>query len=281
LLGDAETAPGCVVTAIVDQALAYAARGWPVFPCCPDQGRCPDAPGKCRTCKAPIGQAVPDGCLDATIDPAVIRSWWRRWPDANVAIATGAPGPDVLDVDVKPEGTGYPALNKLIRAGLVTGAAMFVRTPSGGSHIYYAGTAQHCGALPRHFIDFKAWHGYVLAPPSTIHGGRAYRLVDSRERAASIGWEAVKRVLDPPRRRKAAAASWDGGELPAGVRRALGADASDRSAALFRLVGACVRAGMTEDTIYQLAGSYQPAQEKYGARLDAEVGRCLRRIGAT
>jgi hypothetical protein len=268
------------VTAIVGQALAYATRGWPVFPCCPDQGGCPDAPGKCRTCKAPVGQAVPDGCLDATTDPGRIREWWRRWPSANVAIATGAPGPDVLDVDKKPAGTGYPALRKLTAAGLVAGAAMLTRTPSGGSHIYYAGTAQHCGSLPRHFIDFKAWHGYVLAPPSTIHGGRAYRLLDSRNSTTALDWADVKRILNPPRARQPVTGTWDGGELPSAVQRALAANVTDRSAALHRLVGACVWSGMPEDTIRQLAAAYQPALEKYGDRLAAEVERCMRKIGA-
>jgi hypothetical protein len=63
-------------------------------------------------------------------------------------------------------------------------------------------------------------------------------------------------------------------------KHALAADATDRSAALHRLVGACVRAGMNETDIHQLAGNYQPALEKYGPRLATEVERSLRRIGA-
>ena len=48
----------------------------------------------------------------------------------NVAIATGAPGPDVLDVDVKPDGSGFAAFNRLKQAGLLTGARALVRTPT-------------------------------------------------------------------------------------------------------------------------------------------------------
>ena len=66
------------------QALAYARRGWPVFPCRPGQ-------------KVP---ATRHGFRDATTDPEQITGWFGRDPDRNVAIATGAPGPDVLDVDV-------------------------------------------------------------------------------------------------------------------------------------------------------------------------------------
>jgi hypothetical protein len=261
------------MTGVLGQALAYAAGGWPVFPCRPDADPCP-APDRCQ-CKAPV---TPSGFKDATTDPGMIRNWWRRWPDANVAIATGQPGPDVLDVDVKPGGSGYAALNKLKRAGLLTGASRLVRTRSGGLHVYYAGTSQRGGGQPRYHLDFKAIGGYVLAPPSRVHG-RPYELLDHRAGGAPLDWQAVKRLLDPPRRPAARPSTWQGGELPPGVQRALAADAADRSKALHRLVGACVRAGLDEPTIHQLAGNYQPALEKYGARLDAEVERSLRRIG--
>jgi hypothetical protein len=267
------------MTGILGQALAYASIGWPVFPCRPDQGECPYLPTRKCECKAPLGQAAPHGCLDATTDPERIRAWWASWPHANAALATGAPGPDVLDVDVDKTGTGYTALSRLIRAGVASGASIMVRTPRGGSHIYYAGTGQGCHRLGRHHLDFKATGGYVLAPGSTIHGGRAYRILDQRPSAASLDWDAVTLILDPPRPRTTSSGTWQGSGLPPGVQRALAADATDRSAALHRLVGACVRAGLDETTIHQLAGSYQPALEKYGARLGAEVERSLRRIG--
>jgi hypothetical protein len=264
------------VTRLAEQALAYTARGWPVFPCRPNADPCPYPPGKCE-CKAPL---TLNGFKDATTGPDVIGSWWARWPVANVAIATGAPGPDVLDVDVKPGGSGWPALRRLKRAGLLTGAARLVRTPSGGAHVYFTGTGQGCHALPRHHLDFKSRGGYVISPPSRVHG-KPYELLDQRPGTAALDWQAVKQILDPPRRPASARpGTWAGGELPAGVQRALAADDTDRSKALHRLVGACVRAGMDEGAIHQLAGSYPPALEKYGARLPAEVERSLRRIGA-
>ncbi|MGH3218974.1 MAG: bifunctional DNA primase/polymerase [Streptosporangiaceae bacterium] len=166
--------------AMLGPALAYASAGWPVFPCKP-------------------GQKAPDtahGFKDATTDPAVIRRWWPS--SRNVAIATGAPGPDVLDVDVKPDGSGFAAFNRLKQAGMLTGARALVRTPSGGLHAYYAGTGQPSGRLVRHFLDFKAAGGYVLAPPSAV-GGKPYELLDHRGGAtARLDWEAVTRLLDPP-----------------------------------------------------------------------------------
>jgi len=116
-----------------------------------------------------------------------------------VAIATGAPGPDVLDVDVSTVGSGWAAFNRLKRAGLLTGARTLVRTPRGGLHVYYRGTAQPCGSLTRagHFIDFKTAGGYVLAPPSRVHGKR-YELLDHRGADGQLDWQAVRRLLDPP-----------------------------------------------------------------------------------
>ena len=166
-----------------------------MFPCRPNADPCP-APDRCE-CKAPL---TVHGFHDATTDPAVIEAWWARWPAANVAIATGAPGPDVLDVDVSTEGSGWAGFNRLKRAGLLTGAQAIVCTPRGGVHVYFAGTGQGCGSLTRagHFIDFKAAGGYVLAPPSRIHG-KPYELLDHRDVTARIDWQAVRQVLAPPR----------------------------------------------------------------------------------
>jgi hypothetical protein len=172
---------------ILARALGYAAAGWPVFPCKPGSKE-PD---------------TPHGFKDATTDPARIRAWWQARPDRNVAIATGAPGPDVLDVDKRPGGNGFAALNRLIRAGLVTGALAMVRTRSGGLHLYFTGTAQPCGKLPRHYLDFKAAGGYVLAPPSFVEAdgnGPAgfYELVEQRDATGRPDWQALCRLLDPP-----------------------------------------------------------------------------------
>jgi Bifunctional DNA primase/polymerase, N-terminal len=184
------------MTGILGHALAYAAAGWPVFPVRPGREDCPE-PGRCP-CKAPVTR---NGFKDATTDPAVIRSWWSRRPDLNVAIATGAPGPDVLDVDVTGRGSGWAAFNQVKAAGLLSGALALVRTPRGGLHAYFAGTRQACGSLTRagYFIDFKAAGGYVLAPPSAVHG-KPYELLDHRGGGRGIDWQVVRQVLVPPRR---------------------------------------------------------------------------------
>ncbi len=168
------------------QALAYAARGCPVLPCQPGQ-------------KTP---ATTHGYRDATTDEQQITAWFTRHPgapDRNLAIATGAPGPDVLDIDQHgPAGTGYPALRRLSAAGLLDGATAYVRTPSGGLHAYFIGTAQRCGHLPVHHLDFRSAGGYVLAPPSQI-GGRPYQLLRITSRHGHLDWAAVTEFLQPQR----------------------------------------------------------------------------------
>jgi Bifunctional DNA primase/polymerase, N-terminal len=168
---------------ILRQALAYARHGWPVFPC---------AAGA----KIP---ATRHGFRDATTDPGQITAWFRRGADLNLAIATGAPGPDVLDIDQHgPAGNGFLALAALRRAGLVDGAAAYVRTPAGGMHAYFTGSDQHNGRLPRHHLDFRSSGGYVLAPPSQV-AGQPYQLTATPGGHAHLDWAAVTRILEPGR----------------------------------------------------------------------------------
>jgi Bifunctional DNA primase/polymerase, N-terminal len=175
------------VTALLEAALRYASAGWPVFPCNPDGTPAPDE-------KAPLTR---HGFKDASTDPPLIRGWWTRWPDANVAIATGLPGPDVLDVDKHDDGDGFAAFGRLKRAGLLTGAGALVRTRSGGLHAYYTGTSQPSARLPALHLDFKAAGGYVIAPPSRVLG-RGYELLGHRGATAALSWQSVRALLAPP-----------------------------------------------------------------------------------
>jgi len=168
---------------VLRRALAYAARGWPVFPCQPGA-------------KTP---ATPHGYRDATTDEQQITAWFTGHPGRNLAIATGAPGPDVLDIDQHGDaGHGFGAAARLRDAGLLDGAAAWVRTPSGGLHLYFTGTAQRCGHLPGHHLDFRSASGYVLAPPSQV-GGHPYRGLATSGQAGPLDWAAVTALLHPQR----------------------------------------------------------------------------------
>jgi hypothetical protein len=161
-------------------ALRYAHAGWPVFPCLTGE-------------KAPATQ---HGFLDASTDPDKITWWWSRNPGRNVAIATGAPGPDVLDVDVHKLGSGFAAFNRLHREGLLDSASAYIRTPSGGLHAYFTGSEQGNGRLPYHHLDFRSKGGYVVAPPSHVNG-RHYELIKPADGQGRLDWAAVARLLEP------------------------------------------------------------------------------------
>jgi hypothetical protein len=158
----------------------YAESGWNVFPCAPDS-------------KLPLTK---QGFLDASSSHRRIEAWWKIHPAANVAIATGRPGPDVLDIDVHPNGSGWSALNELKRAGLVPEAGAVVRTPSGGGHFYYAGSDQRNGHLPGHHLDYRGLGGYVVSPPSVVDG-KPYLVVKHQPIAARFDWQAARDHLSP------------------------------------------------------------------------------------
>ena len=189
-------------------ALAYARAGWPVFPCKPS-GKTPAFPSahpegdtQDAACCGECGRAG-HGFHDATTDPGQIRDWWGRNPDRNIGIRTGAPGPDVVDVDNHgARGSGFAAWNELQRAGLVDGAQALVRTPGGGFHAYFAGTGQPSGTIPGRHLDWRAQGGYVVAPPSQV-AGRPYEVVHHEPSAATVDFAAIRQLLDPPPQRPA------------------------------------------------------------------------------
>ena len=163
-----------------DAAHRFADAGWHVFPA---------EPGG----KRPV---TLHGFLDGTTDHKEIERWWRGEPRFNVAVATGAPGPDVVDVDKHKEGNGFGAYNRLKQAGLVRDPMAIVRTPSGGFHSYFRGTNQRNGHIPGVHVDFRSQGGYVVAPPSRI-ADRDYEVVKKQASSDTFDWAAAKGLLDP------------------------------------------------------------------------------------
>ena len=72
---------------MLDAALCYTARGWPVFPVHTSRdGRCSCGDAECeRVGKHP---RTSHGVKDATTSEDTIRLWWGAWPDANIGIAS-------------------------------------------------------------------------------------------------------------------------------------------------------------------------------------------------
>jgi hypothetical protein len=254
----------------VAQALSYASCGWQVFPCQPGT-------------KEPATQ---HGFHDASTDREQIESWWRRIPFANLAIATGAPGPDVLDIDQRgPAGNGYAALMRLKHAELLDNSGTLIRTPHGGLHVYFIGSDQASGRLSRHHLDFKAVGGYVLAPPSQVDGRPYYSVRQAASSGGLIGLAATH-VLDPqPSRlaRQELATDGDVGRLVAWVERleegnrnaglfwaACRAVESGQSRVLDEIAAAAARTGLSEREISRTIDSARRGSQQ---RADRQAGR--------
>lgn len=180
--------PAISRTADVDllaRALAYGSAGVAVFPCVPG-GKIP---------------MTPNGFHDATTDLNQIRAWWNERPQANIATPTGAPGLDVLDVDVRADGSGWLAFRRAREAGLIDGWTRTIQTPSGGLHLHYPGTDQRNGTLRGLHVDFRGAGGYVLLPPSlgqTKTYSRRYETYWTRPGPGRpLDWSAVVDLLAP------------------------------------------------------------------------------------
>ena len=134
-----------------DAALTYAALfGWPVLATDPAD-------------KSPL---LAHGVLDASTDPGVITGWFDRHPQANVGIATGTPGPMVLDVD-------HPELAPPAILALHAATEALTGRPTGdGRHLYFAGADQRTRSWA--WGELRGTGSYVVAPPSLHASGRLY-----------------------------------------------------------------------------------------------------------
>lgn len=271
-------------------ALAYVGRGWPVFPCIPG-GKRPlfktvhaEGDPLRETCKGACGR-VGHGLYDATIDIELVSRWWATEPNANVGISTGLETFDVLDVDVKPTGSGWPAFNRLKAAGLLPEPFMVVSTPSGGLHAYYAGTGQACGSLRKQQLDFKAAGGYVVVPPSMVDGV-PYRLISERPHAENqLNWTAVKTFLNPPTHSTPSMPrrSTKGTGIPKLAEYLATKTRPGRNAALFWAANRATENGATEQELHELYRDMQFDRhftERQAARTVADAFRITMRRSA-
>jgi hypothetical protein len=196
---------------LLRSALALTARGWHVFPC---------APGGKRPALRGNWQHL------ATTDPARICRWWARLP-YNIGISCGPSGLVIIDLDIAKDsavGSGAgPACGAESLAYLCArhgqpypSSTFTVRTPSGGTHLYFQATARkarNSASRLGPLIDTRADGGYVVAPGSRV-AGRAYELLSSDPTEPLPDW--IADALDehpaaPPEPRPVPAADTRGG----------------------------------------------------------------------
>jgi hypothetical protein len=191
--------------ALPSGALAAARRGWFVFPTRPG-GKEPRA-----------GLSWPRAACN---DPArLMRATWHT--GENYGVAAKPSGLVVIDLDRPKPGYEFPPAWR-DEPGVSDGGDVFavlaeraghplaswppetfaVRTPSGGTHLYYAAPeGRPIGNKPLGpLIDVRGGGngdgGYVLGPGSVL-GGRAYEVLDGQAPASLPAW--IADLLDPPR----------------------------------------------------------------------------------
>jgi hypothetical protein len=100
-------------------------------------------------------------------DEDKVRSWWSRWPDANIAIVCGKASGNLVVVDIDtPEAKEK---FKTLKLPLKTWIAKTNR----GWHIYYR---TETPVMPvRGIYEIKSQGGVVIAPPSTHPSGQKYQ----------------------------------------------------------------------------------------------------------
>lgn len=137
---------------VLDWALDYAARGWPVLPVVARD-------------KRPL---TAHGLREASTDPAQVCEWWERWRGANVGLRTGVCF-DVLDID-GPAGAAAVSDRPPLDGPTVT--------TGHGRHVYVLPTGHGNRVDLLDHVDWRGQGGYVVAPPSVHPSGRRYEWVN-------------------------------------------------------------------------------------------------------
>jgi hypothetical protein len=175
-----------------DTALGYARRGWKVIPL-----HTPDKRGICSCAKsekctsAGKHPRTAQGVKDATLDEAVIKNWWKRFPNANIGVACGFES-GIICLDIDPRNGGDDALKRLIESHGELPSTFEVETGSGGKHfifeypqgLSFKNSSGKLGAG----LDIKSDNGFIVAAPSLHKSGKFYRMLNDAKPAAMPDW---------------------------------------------------------------------------------------------
>jgi hypothetical protein len=163
------------VPSFLDAALSYAARGWRVFPC-----HAPTPAGGC-SCRQDCGRIgkhprTQNGLKDASMDHATIRQWWRQWPQANIAIATGAVSRLIVLDEDSYKGGDQSRIELERSYGLLPETIQQLTGGGGIQHLF-----AHPGMRVKNGVetfgvglDIRGDGGYIIVPPSLHASGKQY-----------------------------------------------------------------------------------------------------------
>lgn len=157
-------------------ALSYTKLGWSVIPLHSPKGAGCSCKKGLECSNAGKHPRTRRGFKDATRDPATIRGWWKRWPDANVGIVTGKES-SIVVIDVDGIKGGEDTLSALERTHGKLPDTVEALTGGGGRHVVFAhpGCKIRCsaGSLGPG-LDVRGDGGYIVAQPSLHASGKEY-----------------------------------------------------------------------------------------------------------
>lgn len=142
------------MSALLDAALRYAARGLAVLPVAG---------------KVPI---VAHGVHDATLDPELIERHFAGRRVTGVGIACEPSGLVVVDLDGE---DGKAEWTRVAAKHAGHDPTWVTDTPGGGVHLYFRGEARSTTRAVGIGVDTRGRGGYVVAPPSLHPNGGLYR----------------------------------------------------------------------------------------------------------
>lgn len=169
----------------IDFALNYIDKGWFIIPIQPIRnGFCSCDKIDCHSPgKHPIGHLTFHGLKDATTDETTIRSWWTKYPDANIGVITGEKsGIVVLDVD--PKNGGNESFIELIEKYGDLPQTVTADTGGGGQHYVFRYPGKHVPNSSSKLgagLDVKGDGGYIVVAPSIHFSGNRYQWREQTE----------------------------------------------------------------------------------------------------
>ena len=124
----------------------------------------------------------------------MVGQWWRRWPDANLALTTGRRF-DVLDLDGI---QGVEALRAVLSIAPAEHPGPVARTGGGGWHLLYAPTGVGNRVKLLAGVDWRGRDGLIVAPPSQHASGTRYTWVRPLTATLPEVPAGLRRLLAPP-----------------------------------------------------------------------------------
>jgi hypothetical protein len=106
----------------------------------------------------------------------MIRSWWGRWPQANIGLVTGE-GSGLVVLDVDPRHGGHAGLEEMERRFGPLPATVEAQTGGGGRHLLFKHPGEripNSAGLLGPGLDIRGDGGYIVVPPSLHASGRRY-----------------------------------------------------------------------------------------------------------